>query len=154
AGDDFDRRARQAAEREAGSQNKGNRGQAVHVYAPFTTTIHSPFRRLDASFVPPALCRWGTAFALGSVDMSERAAGTAREVGLLASAFMWRVFYTFGAVALLSVAISVGGKWLGRSIALGGHTEDTTVSHVVIGNNIVSAPANTIRFERDRVDHV
>jgi hypothetical protein len=86
--------------------------------------------------------------------MNERAASAAPEAGLLDTAFMWRVFYTFGAVALLSVAISVGGKWLGRSIVLGGHTEDTTVRHVVIGNNIVSAPANTIRFERDRVDHI
>ena len=63
---------------------------------------------------------------------------------------MWRVFYVFGALALLSVAISVGGKWLGRSIAMAGHTEDMTVREIVIGNNVISAPANAIRFERDR----
>jgi hypothetical protein len=65
---------------------------------------------------------------------------------------MWRVFYAFGLIALLSVVISVGGKWLGRSIALAGHTEDTTLRDIVIGNNLVSVPANAIRFERDRHD--
>jgi hypothetical protein len=86
--------------------------------------------------------------------MSESAAGADARVAPLDSAFMWRVFYVFGALALLSVAISVGGKWLGRSIALGGHTEDTTVHDIVIGNNLISVPANAIRFERDRHDGV
>ena len=67
---------------------------------------------------------------------------------------MWRVFYAFAALALLSVAISVGGKWLGRSIAMAGHTDDTTIHEIVIGNNVISAPANAIRFERDRRDGV
>jgi hypothetical protein len=76
------------------------------------------------------------------------------EAGVLDSAFMWRVFYAFGALALLSVAISVGGKWLGKTIAMAGHTDDTTVHKIVIGNNVISAPANTIRFERDRRDGI
>ena len=67
---------------------------------------------------------------------------------------MWRVFYAFAALALLSVAISVGGKWLGKSIAMAGHTDDTTIHEIVIGNNVISAPANAIRFERDRIDRV
>jgi hypothetical protein len=67
---------------------------------------------------------------------------------------MWRVFCVFGALALLSVAISIGGKWLGRSIALAGHTDDTTLREIVIGNKVVSVPANAIRFERDRRDGV
>jgi hypothetical protein len=84
--------------------------------------------------------------------MSESAARANPEVAPLDSALMWRIFCVFGALALLSVAISVGGKWLGRSIALGGHTEDTTVRDIVIGNNLISVPANAIRFERDRHD--
>ena len=68
--------------------------------------------------------------------------------------FMWRVFYVFAVLALLSVAISVGGKWLGKSIAMAGHTDDTTVHEIVIGNNVLSAPANAIRFERARRDGV
>lgn len=69
-------------------------------------------------------------------------------------AFIWRVFYAFGALALLSVAISVGGKWLGKSIVMAGHTDDGTVHEIVIGNNVISAPANAIRFERDRRDGI
>jgi hypothetical protein len=67
---------------------------------------------------------------------------------------MIRVFYAFAVLALLSVAISVAGKWLGRSIALAGHTEDTTVHEVVIGNNVLAVPANVIRLERARRDGV
>lgn len=69
-------------------------------------------------------------------------------------AFLWRVFYAFGALALLSVAISLGGKWLGKSIAMAGHTDDGTIHEIVIGNNVISAPANAIRFERDRRDGI
>ncbi len=37
---------------------------------------------------------------------------------------------------------------------MAGHTDDTTIHEIVIGNNVISAPANTIRFERDRIDRV
>ena len=67
---------------------------------------------------------------------------------------MTKVFYIFAALALLSLAISVGGKWLGRSIALAGHTDDTTLREIVIGNNVISAPANMIRSDRQRRDGV
>lgn len=68
----------------------------------------------------------------------------------ISSSFVMKVFYVFAALALCSLAISVGGKWLGRSIALAGHTDDTTPRAIVIGNNLISAPANTIRFDRQR----
>lgn len=86
--------------------------------------------------------------------MREQAATIEPGLRPLDSRFMWRVFYVFGALALLSVVISIGGKWLGRSIALAGHTDDTTVREIVIGNNVVSVPSNAIRFERDRRDGV
>ena len=79
---------------------------------------------------------------------------TSADVRPLDSAFMWRVFYAFAALALLSVVISVGGKWLGKSIAMAGHTDETTIHQIVIGNNVIAAPANAIRFERDRIDRV
>ena len=68
----------------------------------------------------------------------------------ISPSFVMKVFYVFAALALFSLAISVGGKWLGRSIALAGHTDDTTPSEIVIGNNVISAPANMIRFDRQR----
>lgn len=66
------------------------------------------------------------------------------------SAFMLRVFCAFAALALLSAAISVAGKWAGRSIAMAGHTDNRTVHEVVIGNNVLAVPANMIRFEGSR----
>jgi len=63
-----------------------------------------------------------------------------------------RVFYAFAALAVLSVAISVGGKWVGRSIAAVGHTEDATPYRVAIGDNMLAVPANMIRFEAQRRD--
>ena len=67
---------------------------------------------------------------------------------------MMKVFYGFALLALLSLGISVGGKWFGRSIALAGHTGDTTLREIIIGNNLISTPANTIRFGRQRRDGV
>lgn len=77
-----------------------------------------------------------------------------RSAGAISPSFVMKVFYVFAALALLSLAISVGGKWFGRSIALAGHTDDTTLRQIVIRNNVISAPANTIRFDRQRRDGV
>ena len=86
--------------------------------------------------------------------MSEAAATASPTIRAIDSAFLLKVFYVFAALAVLSFGISVGGKWLGRSIALAGHTDDPTLREVVIGNNVIAAPANAIRFERQRRDGV
>ncbi|PBB18747.1 hypothetical protein [Mesorhizobium sp. WSM4313] len=70
------------------------------------------------------------------------------------STLMKRVFYIFAALALLSIAISVGGKWLGRSIAMAGYTDDMTVRRIVMGNNLINVPANFIRFDQARRDGI
>lgn len=70
------------------------------------------------------------------------------------ASFMLRVFVVFACLALLSVAISVAGKWAGRSIALAGHTDSRAVHEVVIGNDVLALPANAIRFEASRRDGV
>jgi hypothetical protein len=75
-------------------------------------------------------------------------------VRAVSSSFVMKVFYGFALLALLSLGISVGGKWFGRSIALAGHTDDETLREIIIGNNAISAPANTIRFDRQRRDGV
>lgn len=54
-----------------------------------------------------------------------------------------------GAIAL-SVVIGGAGKWLGHTIALGGHSDDQTIHEIVIGNDVAAVPANAIRFEKDR----
>lgn len=77
-----------------------------------------------------------------------------QDIRAVDSSFVMKVFYVFAALALLSAGISVGGKWFGRSIALAGHTDDKTLREVVIGNNVISVPANAIRFDRQRRDGV
>lgn len=68
--------------------------------------------------------------------------------------FMLRVLAAFTALALLSLGISVGGKWLGRTMSLAGHTDSARLHEIVIGNDVLVAPANAIRFERERRDGV
>lgn len=85
---------------------------------------------------------------------SSSPATDARNVHAIDGSFMMKVFYAFAILALLSLAISLGGKWFGRSIALAGHTDDATLREIVIGNNVISAPANTIRFDRQRRDGI
>jgi len=65
---------------------------------------------------------------------------------------MFRVFYGFAALALLSLAILVGGHWLSHVISTGGYTEDMTPHEIVIGNNVLSVPSNAIRFASARRD--
>ncbi len=64
--------------------------------------------------------------------------------------FIIRIFVAFAAMAILSALISVGGKWIGRTIVLAGHTDDATLREIVIGNNVLEVPANAIRFENER----
>ncbi|HEY4193624.1 MAG TPA: hypothetical protein VGM46_13340 [Mesorhizobium sp.] len=70
------------------------------------------------------------------------------------SSFMMKLFYAFAALALLSAAISFSGKLFGHAIAMGGYTDDGTLREVVIGNNVITIPANAIRFDRARHDGV
>ncbi|RJT32131.1 hypothetical protein D3227_27415 [Mesorhizobium waimense] len=86
--------------------------------------------------------------------MKQTAAANGPEFDIVDSTLMKRVFYIFAALALLSVVISLGGKWLGRSIAMAGYTDDTTIHEVVIGNNVIAVPANMIRFEQARRDGI
>ncbi len=70
------------------------------------------------------------------------------------SGFMLKIFYCFLALAGMSVLISFAGKQLGQSIAMAGHTDDTTLREIVIGNNVLSVPSNEIRFEHERLSGV
>jgi hypothetical protein len=83
-----------------------------------------------------------------------RATTATPEFRIIDSSLMMKVFYGFAALALLSVAISLTGKWLGHSIAMAGYTDDTTPREVVIGNNVIVAPSNAIRFAQARRDGI
>jgi hypothetical protein len=86
--------------------------------------------------------------------MGSQIAVEAADFRVVDSNLMRKVFFAFAAMAVLSAAISLAGKWFGHSIAMGGHTEDASLREIVIGNNVIQVPANTIRFERARHDGV
>lgn len=86
--------------------------------------------------------------------MKQTATAHGPQFTVVDSVLMKRVFYAFAALAALSAAISLGGKWIGRSIAMAGYTDDTTIHEVVIGNNVVAVPANVIRFDQARRDGI
>ena len=70
-----------------------------------------------------------------SSALSQQASSPAAElqnIRALDASFMMKVFYVFAVLALLSLAISLGGKWFGRSIALAGHADDATPREIVI----------------------
>jgi hypothetical protein len=88
------------------------------------------------------------------MKQASMAAVAPQDIRAINSSLMMKVFCAFAALALLSLAISAGGKWFGRSIAMAGHTDDRTLHEIVIGNNVIAAPANAIRFERARRDGI
>ncbi|MBP0439656.1 hypothetical protein [Tianweitania sediminis] len=68
--------------------------------------------------------------------------------------FVKRVISAGLAMVLLAAVISVGGKWLGQSLVLAGHSDSLTSREIVIGNNVLAIPDNAIRFEDARRDGV
>jgi hypothetical protein len=106
--------------------------------------------------MPDALCRKQTGRVPGEAMTRATAAIAPAEPALrrVNPGLMTKVFYAFAVLALLSLGISVAGKWFGSTIAMAGYTDDPTVREVVIGNDVVAAPSNTIRFERARRDGV
>ena len=82
--------------------------------------------------------------------MSKAATADIDSRQLLDSTFIWRVFFAFSALALIAVAIATAGRYAGHSIAMAGHTDDTSLAEIVIGNNVLAAPRNMIRFEQAR----
>lgn len=64
--------------------------------------------------------------------------------------FLQRSFYCVAALAVLSLFLAATGGFLGHRISLGGHTEETALQEIVIGNNVLAIPANMIRFDRQR----
>lgn len=81
-----------------------------------------------------------------SISIGDGAALTVR------TGFARKLFYVFAALALLSLAISLAGRWAGQTILMGGHSDDTTAREIVIGNDVLTVPANMIRFEAARRD--
>lgn len=73
---------------------------------------------------------------------------------LVRTGFALRLFYVFAGLALVSLAISLAGRWAGQAIVTGGHSDDRTPREIVIGNDVLGVPGNMIRFAAARRDGV
>ncbi|MDO9415336.1 hypothetical protein [Pararhizobium sp.] len=81
--------------------------------------------------------------------------GTApQETPLLTQGFLFKLTAVVGLLALSTLSISLGGRWLGNRIALAGHTESTQAHDIFIGQDHLRLPANVIRFENQRTTGV
>ena len=78
-------------------------------------------------------------------------ASTYDQAPLLNPQFMWKCASIIGCLAALTFGIHIAGRFVGESITLAGHTEDTTVHQIVIGQDVLNLPANVIRFETQRI---
>jgi hypothetical protein len=72
--------------------------------------------------------------------------------GAISAAIARKILWGLAGLATAALALSFAGKLFSASVSLAGYTEDLTPKTVVIGGSIISAPANTIRFERARQD--
>jgi hypothetical protein len=72
------------------------------------------------------------------------------ELPLISSRFLLRLAIVVALLVAATVAISVGGHWLGQRIALGGHSESQEIMAVAIGEDTLRLPANMIRFADQR----
>ena len=70
----------------------------------------------------------------------------------LDAGFMIRVFLVLAAMLVVSLGIYVVGKHYGRTIAMAGHSDDTTAREIVMGNNVLHVPSNMIRNAWQRTD--
>tara|TARA_R110002020_G_scaffold34066_2_gene103359 strand:+ start:22160 stop:22894 length:735 start_codon:yes stop_codon:yes gene_type:complete len=73
---------------------------------------------------------------------------------LLSPRFVWKITAVVAALCIVTLAIALTGRMIGKTISQAGNTADTTVHEIVIGNDVLSLPANVIRFESQRVSGV
>jgi hypothetical protein len=72
-------------------------------------------------------------------------------VPLISNSFLTKLTVATSVVALLTIGVSIAGKWYGRSIASGQHTESTAPKDIFIGPDHLRLPENVIRSPEQRV---
>lgn len=82
--------------------------------------------------------------------MTAAATGSDEHAPLISNRLLTRLTIGVAVLAGLTVAIAVAGRMLGERIALAGHTESAERIDIVIGQDQIRLPANTIRFEEQR----
>jgi hypothetical protein len=73
---------------------------------------------------------------------------------LISPGFVWKLTGVIAVLCLATLAIALTGRLIGGSIALAGNTTDQSIKEIVIGNDVLSLPANVIRFESQRTSGV
>lgn len=76
---------------------------------------------------------------------------TLQHAPLLSSGFVWKLTAVVAVLCLITLAIAMTGRMIGGTIALAGNTTDRSLHEIVIGNDVLSLPANVIRFESQRI---
>ncbi|TCU34194.1 hypothetical protein [Rhizobium azibense] len=79
-----------------------------------------------------------------------RRTGISDESPLFSNGFILRVTAVVAVLAMLTLAISIGGRWIGRHITLAGNTDNTATVTITIGRDTLNLPENVIRFPNQR----
>lgn len=79
---------------------------------------------------------------------------TIEHAPLLSPRFVWKMTAAVAVMCIFTLGIAVTGRMIGKSISFAGNTADRTLHEIVIGNDVISLPANVIRFESQRVSGV
>ncbi|MGO7424551.1 hypothetical protein ACCT09_33305, partial [Rhizobium ruizarguesonis] len=69
--------------------------------------------------------------------MSRAAHSAPDEQPLFSMGFLLRTMVAIAVLAVLTVAISIGGRWFGRHISLAGNTDSTVEIMLAIGRDTV-----------------
>lgn len=76
--------------------------------------------------------------------------GTSDASPLLSNGFIFRLAAVVAILAMLTLGISIGGRWIGRHITLAGNTDNTAIVTITIGRDTLNLPENVIRFPSQR----
>jgi len=79
---------------------------------------------------------------------------TLEHAPLLSPRFVWKLTAVVTVSCVFTLAIAIAGRMIGKSISYAGNTADRTLHEIVIGDDVLSLPANVIRFESQRVSGV
>ncbi len=77
-----------------------------------------------------------------------------QETPLLSTGFIARLTVFIAFFAVLTLVISLGGRWFGARVSLAGNTESVAPITLTIGRDTLRLPENTLRFPSQRRDGV
>lgn len=82
--------------------------------------------------------------------MSQSLTATPEPKPLVSQGFIWKTMLVIFIFAVLTIAVSLAGRWMGQRIAMGGHSVSTSLSTIIIEGERLNIPVNAIRFDNQR----